>query len=91
MKNKLNLAKIGDSKMGVSSKQGPPKFKLLHLLIWTHKAFKLSKYIRKIKLDQIWGYQNGRSPQTRPPKFKNLLTIHVKHMKFSGWTIMKAR
>ena len=62
MKNKLNLTKIGGSKMGVSPKRGPPKFKVFNLLSWTHEIFKVTKYKRKIKFDQILGYQNGRTP-----------------------------
>ena len=41
--------------MGVPPKRGPPKFKLINLLSWTHEIFKVSKYKREIKFDQIWG------------------------------------
>ena len=30
--------------MGVSPKQGPPKFKLFSVLSWTHEIFKVTKY-----------------------------------------------
>ena len=49
--------------MRVPPKQGSPKFKLFNLLNWTHEIFKVTKYIKKIKFDQILRYRNGRSPK----------------------------
>ena len=77
--------------MGVSPKQGPPKFKLFKLLSWTHEIFKVSKYARKVKFDQIFGYQTGRSPPNEAAEIQNFLTIHVRHMKFSELIVMKIR
>ena len=62
MKNKLNLTKIGGSKMGASPKRGPPKFKLFNLISWTHEIFKVTKYKREITFDQIWGSKIGVPP-----------------------------
>ena len=71
MKNKLIYRKLGVPKSGFPPKRCPPKFKLFNLLSWTHEIFKVTKYKRKIKFDQILGYQNWRSPQTKQPKFKS--------------------
>ena len=54
IKNTLNPTKIGGSKMGGFPKWIPPKFKLFHLLSWTHE-------IGKIIFDKIFGYQNGEA------------------------------
>ena len=48
---------------------GPKKFKLFNHLCQTHEIFRVGKYYKNIKFDEIWGYQNGGSPQTGPPKF----------------------
>ena len=77
--------------MGVSPQRGPPKFKVFNLLSWTQEIFMVTKYKRKIKFDQILGYQNGRSPQMRPSKIQNFLTIYVRYMKFLELTITKIR
>ena len=75
--------------MGVLPKQGYPKFKLFNLLSWTHKIFKVNKYYkRKIKFDQILGYQNGRCSPNQAAKIQNFLTTHVRHMTFSELIII---
>ena len=53
----------------VGSETGPPKLKLFNRSLLTHEIFRVGKYNKKIKFDKIWGYQNGGSPKTGPPKF----------------------
>ena len=64
--------------MGSLPPNGPSKIQTFYPLK-LHEIFKVSKYKRKIKIDKIWGYQNGGCPQTGSKKFK----LHARHMKFS--------
>ena len=51
--------------MGVSSQMDLPKLKFFNLLSQAHEIFRRSKYKGNIKLDKIWGYQNGGYPLTQ--------------------------
>ena len=88
MKTKLNLTKVGGFKMEVFLEGGPPKIKFFNLLSWTHEIFKVTKCKRTIKFDQIWWYQNGRSPSNEAAKIQIFLTICVRQMKFLKLTII---
>ena len=57
------MTKIEGFKMEVPPNKAA-KIQTFQLLSWTHDIFKVSKYKRKIKFDQVLGYQNGGPPQT---------------------------
>ena len=77
--------------MWVSPKRGPSKFKLFNLLSWRYEIFKVIKYKKNTKFDEIWEFQNRSSPSNEAAKIQNLLTILVRQMKFLGLTITKIR
>ena len=43
--------------MGGTPQTGPKKFKLFNRLCQTHEIFRIGKYYKKIKFDEVWGYQ----------------------------------
>ena len=70
---------------------GPLKFKLFNLLSWRHEIFNVTKYKKKHKVDQIWGFQNQRLTPNEAAKIQNFLAVHIGQMKFLGLTITKIR
>ena len=84
--------KIWGTKMGVFPKPSLPNFKLFNLLSWRHEIFKVTKYKKTIKFDQIWGFQNRIEVfSNEAAKIQNFLTILVRQMKFLEMAIRKIR
>ena len=58
--------------MGSAPQTGPKKLQLFRHLCQTHEIFRIDKYYKKIKLDKVWGYQNGGSLSNGAAKILNL-------------------